>query len=48
MLGACLGTSTVQGEVRRFVHDHADGLPLFVEELLAGLADSGALVPSVG
>lgn len=46
MLAACLGSAEVPPEVGRFVQEHADGVPLFVEELLAGLADSGALVRS--
>lgn len=48
MLAACLGSSTAPAEVRRFVHEHAEGVPLFVEELVAGLVDSGALARSGG
>ena len=48
MLAACLGSAEVPAEVGRFVQEHADGVPLFVEELLAGLAGSGALVRAGG
>ena len=40
----CLG-GTVPGDVTRYVIEHADGLPLLVEELLVGLVDAGVLVP---
>lgn len=46
MLAACLARGPVPPRVREFVHAHAEGVPLFVEELVAGLADSGALVPT--
>jgi DNA-binding CsgD family transcriptional regulator len=44
MLAACLGSADVPAGIRRFVQDRADGVPLFVEEVLVGLAESGALV----
>jgi DNA-binding NarL/FixJ family response regulator len=40
----CLGDLEVPAEVRRLVADRADGNPFFVEELLAGLENDGALV----
>ena len=43
----CLG-GAVPGDVMRYVIDHADGLPLMVEELLVGLVDAGVLVPTGG
>ncbi|HWN28829.1 MAG TPA: AAA family ATPase, partial [Actinomycetospora sp.] len=43
MLAACLGTSNPPPEVRAFLRRHAEGVPLLVEELLAGLAAAGEL-----
>ena len=40
----CLGADAVPEPVLSFVRSHADGVPFFVEELLAGLARSGAIV----
>lgn len=45
MTRACLESSQVPVEVEEFVRARADGLPFFVEELLAGLVDADALVP---
>lgn len=44
MVRACLGTEELPAEVDTFVGGRADGVPFFVEELLAGLVNSGALV----
>lgn len=44
MTRACLSAAQVPEEVEAFARSHADGLPFFVEELLGGLVDSGALV----
>jgi class 3 adenylate cyclase/DNA-binding CsgD family transcriptional regulator len=41
---ACLGLPGVPDELRTFLESRADGLPFLVEELLAGLAASRALV----
>jgi DNA-binding CsgD family transcriptional regulator/tetratricopeptide (TPR) repeat protein len=41
---ACLATTELPGPVAELLSAHADGLPFFVEELLAGAAGSGALV----
>ncbi len=43
----CLG-GAVPGDVMRYVIEHADGLPLMVEELLVGLVDAHVLVPKGG
>ena len=43
MAGGCLGGSPIPDEVHRFLVDRSDGLPLLVEELLAGLVESGSL-----
>lgn len=45
MVAACLGGSAPP-EVARFVRAQSDGVPLHVEELLAGLSAAGALVES--
>ena len=39
----CLG-GAVPGDVTRYVVEHAEGLPLLIEELLVGLVDAGVLV----
>ena len=44
MVRACLRVDAVPAGLLEFVRDRADGLPFFVEELLAGLARFGALV----
>lgn len=41
---ACLGTDSLPGELLTYLQDRADGLPLLVEDLLASLLRSGALV----
>jgi len=43
MTRACLGDLAVPAGVLEFISGRADGLPLFVEELLAGLVSDGAL-----
>jgi DNA-binding CsgD family transcriptional regulator len=43
MARACLADDTAVDEVAGFVVEHSDGVPFLVEELLAGLAASGAL-----
>ena len=43
MLALCLGTSSPPPEVRAFLHRHTEGVPLLVEELLAGMVASGEL-----
>ncbi|MGH3983032.1 MAG: AAA family ATPase, partial [Pseudonocardiaceae bacterium] len=43
MVRACLGDMPAPPEVDAFVGSRADGVPLFVEELLTGLATTGAL-----
>ena len=40
----CLGDARIPAEVLQLVIDRADGLPFFVEELLAALENYGALV----
>jgi hypothetical protein len=40
----CLGDAAVPAQVLRLVADRADGLPFFVEELLAGLRSDGTLI----
>jgi DNA-binding CsgD family transcriptional regulator len=44
MARACLAAERLPAAVEALVADHAEGLPFLVEELLAGAADSGALV----
>lgn len=44
MTRECLGDTGVPAEVLRLVVDRADGLPFFVEELLAGLHSDDVLV----
>jgi hypothetical protein len=41
---ACADNVPLPEQVRRHVVEHAEGLPFLVEELLAGLVDSGVLV----
>jgi len=41
---ACLEQDAAPGELMAFIRQRADGLPFLVEELLAGLVRSGALV----
>ncbi len=48
MVRLCLRVDAVPSGLLEFVRDRADGLPFFVEELLAGLLRSGALVPRDG
>jgi DNA-binding CsgD family transcriptional regulator len=48
MVRGCLGDAAVPAEVLRLVVDRADGLPFFVEELLAGLRNDDALVREDG
>jgi predicted ATPase len=43
MIRVCLASDEIPAEVDTFVIGRADGLPFFVEELLVGLVDSGAL-----
>ncbi|MGH3897330.1 MAG: ATP-binding protein, partial [Pseudonocardiaceae bacterium] len=43
MVRACLGDEPPPPEVGAFVAARADGVPLFIEELLTGLATTGAL-----
>ena len=43
MTRACLATATVPAEVDVLLGDSAEGVPFFVEELLAGLVTDGAL-----
>lgn len=47
---SCLGQDAVSDELISFIREHSDGIPFFVEELLAGLAREGALVhrPATG
>jgi DNA-binding CsgD family transcriptional regulator/tetratricopeptide (TPR) repeat protein len=42
---ACLSVPDLPDQVRTLLEVNADGLPFFVEELLAGAVDAGALVP---
>lgn len=44
MARACLSVDELPDAIGSLMLDHADGLPFLVEELLAGAADSGALV----
>jgi DNA-binding CsgD family transcriptional regulator/tetratricopeptide (TPR) repeat protein len=44
MVRACLAADEVPPEVHTFVAGRADGVPFFVEELLVGLVNSGALL----
>lgn len=48
MTRSCLGDAAVPAGVLRLLHDRADGLPFFVEELLAGLVHDGVLVREGG
>lgn len=43
MLRACLDSQELPADLRRFVRDRSEGVPFFVEELLAGLVESDAL-----
>src|SRR5215475_4453168 len=43
MVSACLADDAAAAEVAAFVAAYSDGVPFLVEELLAGLATSGAL-----
>ncbi len=43
MTRACLATDAIPAEVEILLHDAAEGVPFFVEELLAGLVSDGAL-----
>jgi len=49
MVRACLsGAEEVDRAVPAFVAEHSDGLPFLIEELLAGLVTSGALIREDG
>jgi DNA-binding CsgD family transcriptional regulator len=48
MVHACLSDAEVDRAVPAFVAEHSDGLPFLIEELLAGLVTSGALVRKDG
>ncbi len=48
MAAACLRTASVPPELRSFLRTHSEGVPFLVEELLAGLVASGALVHDDG
>lgn len=48
MVERCLGAAPVPAVVTDFVREHADGIPLFVEELLQGLLDEERLVHEDG
>lgn len=48
MVERCLGDAPPPPEVIAFVQEHADGVPLFVEELLEGLLADGVLVHEDG
>jgi DNA-binding CsgD family transcriptional regulator len=43
MIAACLGSASPPAGLVEFMAEHSDGVPFLVEELLAGLASSGAL-----
>jgi tetratricopeptide (TPR) repeat protein len=43
MIRQLLGTATVPAELERLVESHADGNPLFIEELIRDLVESGHL-----
>jgi tetratricopeptide (TPR) repeat protein len=43
MIRQLLGTTTIPAELERLVEDHADGNPLFIEELIRDLVESGNL-----
>ncbi|HEX6379720.1 MAG TPA: AAA family ATPase, partial [Acidimicrobiia bacterium] len=44
MIRQLLGTATIPAELERLVESHADGNPLFIEELIRDLVESGDLV----
>ena len=44
MIRQLLGTATIPAELERLVESHADGNPLFIEELIRDLVESGHLV----
>jgi hypothetical protein len=44
MIAACLAGARLGTDLTGFIAVHSDGLPFLVEELLAGLVSSGALV----
>ncbi|MDN5933083.1 MAG: DUF2791 family P-loop domain-containing protein, partial [Pseudonocardia sp.] len=46
MVQLCMGADAVPAGLLAFVREGADGVPFFVEELLAGLLRTGALVPA--
>ena len=48
MVRACLSGAEVDHAVPAFVAKHSDGLPFLIEELLAGLVTSGALIRDDG
>ena len=48
MVRACLSGAEVDRAVPAFVAEHSDGLPFLIEELLAGLVTSGALIREDG
>jgi tetratricopeptide (TPR) repeat protein len=43
MIRKLLGTAMIPAELERLVEDHADGNPLFIEELIRDLVESGHL-----
>ena len=43
MIRQLLGTTTIPAELERLVESHADGNPLFIEELIRDLVESGHL-----
>lgn len=48
MLTACLGGEDLLPQLAEFIHAHSDGVPFLIEELLASVVSSGALVRSGG
>jgi class 3 adenylate cyclase/tetratricopeptide (TPR) repeat protein len=48
MIRQLLGTATIPVELERLVESHADGNPLFIEELIRDLVESGHLVRDGG
>jgi len=43
MIRQLLGTATIPAELERLVESHADGNPLFIEELIRDLVEAGDL-----
>lgn len=48
MLRSCLGANEVPVDIASFIRARAEGVPLFVEELLSGLVESDALIRNDG